>query len=69
MENKTKFYGAILHCPFNDPLDDCAFNCYRKMSITELINTTHHMNYAEMKRLMDYHNECVSKRNSNKMAS
>lgn len=69
MENKTKFYGAILQCPFNDPLDDCALNRYRKMSITELINTTYQMDLNELDSLMASHNICISKRNSNKIAS
>jgi hypothetical protein len=69
MENKTKMYEAILQCPFNDALDDCAFNCYRNMSIVELINTTHQMDIRELGRLMAYHNDCVNKRKSNKLAS
>lgn len=69
MENKSKFYGAILKCPFNDPLDDCVFNRYREMSITELINTTHQIDPTELDSIMAYHNECVSKRKSNKLAS
>lgn len=69
MEYKTKFFGAILQCPFNDALDDCVFNRYRKMSITELINATHQMDLKELDSLMANHNECVSKRKSNKLAS
>lgn len=69
MEKKTKFYEAILKCPFNDPLDDCVFNRYRKMSIVDLINISYHMESAELDNLMAFHDECVSKRKSNKLAS
>ena len=69
MKDKTKFLETILKCPFNDPMDDCAFNRFRKMSITDLIKTIQQMDPTEYDRIMACHNKCLDKRNSNKLAS
>lgn len=69
MENKTKFYEVVLKCPLNDPLSGCAFNRYRQMSITKLIEVTQRMDPAELDNLLAQHNECKSKRKTNKLAS
>ncbi len=69
MENKTKFYEVILKCPLNEPHNECVFNPFRQMSITELIDVSQKMDSAELKNLLEHHNECISKRKRNKLAS
>lgn len=69
MENKTKFYEVVLKCPLNDSHSDCAFNHYRQMPITKLIEVSQKISSAELDELLAHHNECISKRKTNKLAS
>lgn len=69
MENKTKFFNVILQCPINDPHNDCVFNHYREMSITQLIEVSQKMDSAELDNLLAQHNRCLRKRMISKLAS
>lgn len=69
MENKTKFFNVILQCPINDPDNDCVFNRYREMPITELIEVSQALKPAEIEYLLARHTECLNKRKANKLAS
>lgn len=62
MRRKTLFYELILECPYIHPLKTCPFNVYRKMSITELIDTTRNFKSSDYKLMINQHKECYKKR-------
>ncbi len=69
MKYTARFYELILDCPFNDPVDDCIFQIYRKMTLSELINATRNLDTIDKKAILDKHDECVRKRTLKKKAS
>ena len=63
MKNNTRLNELILECPFNDPINECIFDSYRKMSLIELIESSQNLNSDKLSDLLTQPNDCFKKRN------
>lgn len=62
MRNKTSFHELILECPLMFPLENCPYNDFRKMSLTELIEYNRQDYSDEKKELFKEHKKCLRAR-------
>ncbi len=62
--NRTWAIGLIVHCPFDESLDNCPLSDIRKLPVSERLKIVRKMSDEEINKAIGYHKNCYEKRNA-----